>query len=625
MANETWICLSQSDLWKIVCDRRCATKLCVKDCMWRSVCERGWWVWSGRQEDGVWQRCAWENCWQRLYERWCVTTLWDRWCVTKKMVCDRRCDKDVCVRLCHACHVKRTSMSPCATPAAQNEGGCEILWDCATPATWNARWCHQVPRLPHKVPRRHGRLKPAQARHPVPWVPGLPRKTKVDVRLCHTCHVKRTSMSPSATPATQSAAASRAPKTSPSAPPSAMSATPATRNDGGCEICATPATWNARRCHQVPRLPRKVPRRHGRLNPAQARRHMCHACHAKRRWMWDCATAATWNARRCHQVPHLPRKVPRRHGRLKPAQARHPVPWVPRLPRKTKVDVRLCHTCHVKRASMSPSATPATQSAAASRAPKTSPSAPPSAMSATPATRNDGGCEIVPRLPRETHVDVTLCHACRAKRRWMWDIVRLCHACHVKRTSMSPSATPAATQSAAASRAPKTSPSAPPSAISATPATKNESGCESVPRQPRDTNARRCHLVTTPATQSVISATPATQNEGGCESVPRLPRKTKVDVTLCHACHAKCRYMWQMVCDKVLLSLCVKLLYVWQCVRWYVTKVVCEVMYVKDNVEDGMWRRCVWSHVCDRWYVTKLCVKCMYVTMWQMVCDKVVC
>ena len=39
----------------------------------------------------------------------------------------------------------------------------------------------------------------------MPQVPRLPRKTKVDVRVCHACHVKRTSMSPSATPATQSA------------------------------------------------------------------------------------------------------------------------------------------------------------------------------------------------------------------------------------------------------------------------------------------------------------------------------------------------------------------------------------------------------------------------------------
>ena len=30
-----------------------------------------------------------------------------------------------------------------------------------------------------------------------------------------------------------------------------------------------------------------------------------------------------------------------------------------------------------------------------------------------------------------------------------------------------------------------------------------------------------------------------TQNDGRCEVVPRLPREIKVDVTKCHACHAK--------------------------------------------------------------------------------------
>ena len=39
------------------------------------------------------------------------------------------------------------------------------------------------------------------------------------------------------------------------------------------------------------------------------------------------------------------------------------------------------------------------------------------------------------------------------------------------------------------------------------------------------------------------SATPASPNEGRCRQVPRLPGKTKVDVTKCHACHAKCGWM----------------------------------------------------------------------------------
>ena len=47
-----------------------------------------------------------------------------------------------------------------------------------------------MPRLPRKVARRPRRQIPAQGRHPVPSVPHLPRKTKVDVRLCHACHAK---------------------------------------------------------------------------------------------------------------------------------------------------------------------------------------------------------------------------------------------------------------------------------------------------------------------------------------------------------------------------------------------------------------------------------------------------
>ena len=79
------------------------------------------------------------------------------------------------------------------------------MWGCATPATWNQGGCHQVPRLPRRsgaasrASRR--RLNPAQGRHPGPSVPRLPRKTTVDVRLCHACHVKSRWMSPSATPA----------------------------------------------------------------------------------------------------------------------------------------------------------------------------------------------------------------------------------------------------------------------------------------------------------------------------------------------------------------------------------------------------------------------------------------
>ena len=127
-----------------------------------------------------------------------------------------------------------------------------------------------------------------------------------------------------------------------------------------------------RQCHQVPRLPRKVARRSGRLKRAQARHQSqpsaisatpatqsegrfyveitkCHACHANGTSMSPSATPATQMERQCHQVPRLPRKVARRSGRLKRAQARH--------------------------------------------------QSQPSAISATPATQSEGVCRQVPRLP----------------------------------------------------------------------------------------------------------------------------------------------------------------------------------------------------------------------------------
>ena len=113
----------------------------------------------------------------------------------------------------------------------------------------------------------------------------------------------------------------------------------------------------------------------------------------------------------------------------------------------------------------------------ASRAPKPSPSAPPSAISATPATQNDGRCEVVPRLPREIKVDVTKRHACHAE-------VARRHGRHGRLNQV----------------------------------------------QARHPVPSMC-------------TTPATQNDGRCEGVPRLPRERTVDVSLCHACHVKSRWM----------------------------------------------------------------------------------
>ena len=320
---------------KVLCERWCEKMVC--DDVWKMACDK---VVCGRWcvKDGVWQSGVWQSgvskmvCDKMVCERWCVTM----WCV-----------KDG-VWQCDVCH---STMS--ATPATQNDGGCE-------------------------------------------FVPRLPRETKVDVTKCHACHAKCRGVTGD--------------KSGPSAPPSTICPTPATQNDGGCEFCATPATWNEGGCHQVPRLPRKVPRRHRRQirTKRATQRHLSYACHTKRRWM----------------------RV-------------------------------LCHACHVKRRWMSPSATAATQSAAASHGDKAGPSAPPSAICPTSATQNDGGCELcatpatwnnggchqVPRRGAATQYHE--CHACHAKRRWMRV---LCHACHVKRRWMSPSATPA-TQSAAASQA----------------------------------------------------------------------------------------------------------------------------------------------------------------------------
>ena len=182
-------------------------------------------------------------------------------------------------------------------------------------------------------------------------------------------------------------------------------------------------------------------------------------------------------------MPRLLRKVPRRHRATNPVQARHQtLPSVssatlatqmavgclqaPRLPRKWQVDVAECHTCHAKCRGVT--ARPTRSKARHQTLPSVS--------SATPATQMAVGCLQVPRLPHKWQVDVAECHACHAKcrrvtarpirskratrpspvstaprlaRKWQLDVAE-CHACHANGRWMSPSATPA-TQSAAAS------------------------------------------------------------------------------------------------------------------------------------------------------------------------------
>ena len=135
----------------------------------------------------------------------------------------------------------------------------------------NQGGCHQVPRLRRKVPRRH-------------WRPSAPKRAQAH-------HQSQ---------------------------PSAISATPATQNEGGCHQVprmpreakvmspsATPATQST---VASPATKRTQARPSAPPEPAQC--HKCHACHAKRRWMSPSATPATRSEGRCHQVPRLPRKVP---------------------------------------------------------------------------------------------------------------------------------------------------------------------------------------------------------------------------------------------------------------------------------------------------------------------------
>ena len=194
---------------------------------------------------------------------------------------------------------------------------------------------------------------------------------KVDVTNCHACHAKRRWISPSAMPALQNEGACRqvpplprkVPRRQtnpgPSAPPSATSATPATQNEGAC--------------HHMPRLPCKT-----KVDVTK-----CDTCHTKRRCASPSAMPATQSTAASPATNPGP-SAPKR------AQARHQVQQVPRLPRKTKVHVTKCDTCHTKRRCASPSAMPATQSTAASDQ---------------------------SRPKRATKCNK--CHVCHAKRRWM--------------------------------------------------------------------------------------------------------------------------------------------------------------------------------------------------------------
>ena len=159
----------------------------------------------------------------------------------------------------------------------------------------------------------------------------------------------------------------------------------------------------------------------------------------------------------------------------------------------------------------------------------------PNAPSATPATPNAD--RQVPRLPRKTQVDVS----------------------------------------------------------SATPATQMELRCHQVPRLPPkvqvDIGCQPCHAQcraapgatitghkrATRPSPCAISATPAAQSAGGCRQGRRLPPKKEVDVSKCHTCHAKCRWMSQVPRQSCVWQSCVWQRCVWQRCVW----------------QSCVWQRCV--------------------------------
>ena len=324
------------------------------------------------------------------------------------------------------------------------------------PCHANERQCHQVPRLPRKVAPWATNGDQARHQSQPKWRGALGDERRPSVppepaecNKCHACHGNGTSMSPSATPATQSGAA-----------PGATNGDQAHHQSQPSATSATPATPMERQCHEVPHLPCK---------------------------------------RNVHQVQRLPRKVARRPGPLtatKRATRASQVQQVPRLPRKWNVNVTKCHACHANGTSMSPNATPATQSGAAPRATNGDQArhqSQPSATSATPAMQSGAAPWATngdQARPPES-ADCNKCHACQTQ------VAVTSHACHANGTSMSPSATPAR-QSGAAPRKTNGDPRA--------------SQVQQVPCLPRKWNGNvtkrhACHANGTSRTRSALPAT----------------------------------------------------------------------------------------------------------------------
>ena len=173
-------------------------------------------------------------------------------------------------------------------------------------------------------------------------------------------------MSPSAMLATQSEGRCRqAPATQTAAASTASTGTPARHQSLPSAISATPATQNAHRCCKAPRLPRRmhldVAKSHV---PHKQPRRPRHQLGPKRATSLPTGISApaTQNARRCRQVPRLPRKVKvdvaspsatpatqsegrcRQAPRLPHKQQRRQRPRDPRAPTEP-AQFHKCHAC----------------------------------------------------------------------------------------------------------------------------------------------------------------------------------------------------------------------------------------------------------------------------------------
>ena len=180
----------------------------------------------------------------------------------------------------------------------------------AVPATQSAATCRQVPRLPRKTPRRHGatpKTKRATRASPMPCVPRLPRKVTVDLTKCRMrVFFHRTWCSGTAASARWSR---YLPENNTKQRPVIGVKTQRHYHED-CQF------WNHRRITDT-------------WTQSTAQCLKRHACHAKWRWMSPSAVPATQSDGGYRQVPRLPRKTPRRHGatpKTKRATKASPVP-----------------------------------------------------------------------------------------------------------------------------------------------------------------------------------------------------------------------------------------------------------------------------------------------------------